>query len=288
MQAVQISKCLVFLGQITECRQLLTSSMVLLKKPFKANKGVLKVSSSSSLRSLRRQFTSLLISTSALGSVCDSLGMGLVGKEYFRSWDSSQPRFWTPAKPTQPSLSVGSASTTVAAAMFVAQRRSAACLRPAHNEAAKSPSCLPSCTLQRRGFGGGTTIQLSVIRSDLKDVGNVRGSHSNYSPLAGAYSLCVDSQSTHTAQTKTVRKEFTPPMGRLQDSDTCRSGRLNTSDVFLFCLKHQRAIVHQYFLLFSSVYFVIIAFSSYPTFLTTLKVIMLHFVSHKLFTYLKY
>lgn len=124
--------------------------------------------------------------------------MGLVGKEYCRSCDSSQPRFWTPAKPAQPSLSVGSASTTVAAAMFVAQRRSAACLRPAHNEAAKSPSCLPDPTLQRCGLGGGTTIQLSVIRSDLKDVGNGRGSHRNYSPLAGVHSLCVDSQSTHT------------------------------------------------------------------------------------------
>lgn len=59
---------------------------------------------------------------SALGSVWDSLGMGIVGNEYFRSWDSSQTRFWMSVKPAQPSLSVGSTSTTVAAAMFVDNR----------------------------------------------------------------------------------------------------------------------------------------------------------------------
>lgn len=59
--------------------------------------------------------------------------MGLVVKGYFRSWDSSQSRLWTPANPAQLSLSVGSASTTVAAAMFVTPA-SFSRLRPAHNE----------------------------------------------------------------------------------------------------------------------------------------------------------
>ncbi len=70
-------------------------------------------------------FTSLFISKSALGSVWDSLGIGFVGNEYFRSWDSSHSLLWTPAKPAQPSLSARSASTTVAAAMFVDGRWSA-------------------------------------------------------------------------------------------------------------------------------------------------------------------
>lgn len=91
------------------------------------------------------------MSISARGSLWDSLGMALVAKGYFRSWDSSQPRSWTPEKAAPPSLVAGSGSATVAAAMAAEQRRGAALsFRPPERENRLLSQTLSDRSLQKR------------------------------------------------------------------------------------------------------------------------------------------
>lgn len=143
----------------------------------------------------------------ALGSVWDSLGMGLVGKGYLRSWDSSQSRLWTPVKPVQPSLSDGSTSTTVVAAMFADKRLLAASVLLAMSQ----PGTGLSCVLR-------SNIRCDISHSPLLH----RQKKSARSRLKAALSsngacrclLTVLTAREHTTCTKTVRKRFNIDMTR--------------------------------------------------------------------------
>ncbi len=184
------------------------------------------------------------MSISALGSVWDSLGMGLVGKEYFRSWDSSQVLLWTPGKAAPPSLAAGSASTTVAAAMVVDERRLAS-------------TVLPSARRPEEGFSSALyAARLQSQRREYHATVPIHGYHINngslrspadQKPLApvlfrvGVYTPCWQPENKRH-KLKQSRKLFDSWPSRISDSDTERSGWLSAPVVTL-CFCHLRELL---------------------------------------------
>lgn len=158
---------------------------------------------------------------SALGSVWDSLGMGLVGKEYFRSCDSSQPLLWTPGKPVQPSLSAGSTSTTVAAAMLVDKRWLAASVLLTMNQPETGLSSgLHSARLQSQRCDFHTIFP---IHRYYIDQGNLCGPTGTTTLSGSDPRVCLHKVLTarvYTTQTKIVRKRFINDIPTISDSDT--------------------------------------------------------------------
>lgn len=158
---------------------------------------------------------------SALGSVWDSLGMGLVGKEYFRSCDSSQPLLWTPGKPAQPSLSAGSTSTTVAAAMLLDNRWLAASVLLTMNQPETGLSSgLHSARLQSQRCDYHTIFPIHCYSIDQ---GNLYGPTHTAALSGSDPRRCLHTVLTagvHTASTKIVRKRFNNDIPTISDSDT--------------------------------------------------------------------